>query len=152
MPPIVVIDAGHGGERDSGAVYLGREEKNDNLNLALAVGKILHGRWHRSWSVPEPQMFTSGQHRQRRSPTTQEQIFLCPFTAIPVLCPDSTMECRHWCTLLRGIKLLMAENINEELEKAGFQNLGVEARPDLAVLRRTRMPASIWWKPRFLRQ
>ena len=45
MPPIVVIDAGHGGERDSGAVYLGREEKNDNLNLALAVGKILqdHG-------------------------------------------------------------------------------------------------------------
>ena len=36
----VVIDPGHGGN-DPGAVYNGRKEKDDTLNLALAVGNIL---------------------------------------------------------------------------------------------------------------
>ena len=37
---IVVIDAGHGGA-DPGAKFEGRQEKDDALRLALAVGKIL---------------------------------------------------------------------------------------------------------------
>ena len=40
-----------------------------------------------------------------------------------------------------GIKEEMAENINRELEEAGFKNLGVKERPGLVVLRRTKMPA-----------
>ena len=32
-------------------------------------------------------------------------------------------------------------NINEQLEGVGFVNLGVKARPDLVVLKRTKMPA-----------
>ena len=36
----IMVDAGHGGA-DLGATYEGRQEKDDNLNLALAVGKIL---------------------------------------------------------------------------------------------------------------
>lgn len=40
-----------------------------------------------------------------------------------------------------GIKLQMAENINDQLEAVGFINLGVKARPGLVVLRRTKMPA-----------
>ena len=36
----IMIDAGHGGA-DPGAVYNGRQEKDDNLNLALAVGRFL---------------------------------------------------------------------------------------------------------------
>ena len=36
----IVIDPGHGGS-DWGASYEGRKEKDDNLNLALAVGRIL---------------------------------------------------------------------------------------------------------------
>ena len=36
--PIIVFDEGHGGS-DSGAVYKGRKEKDDNLRLGLAVGK-----------------------------------------------------------------------------------------------------------------
>ena len=35
----------------------------------------------------------------------------------------------------------MAENINEQLEAVGFVNLGVKERPNLVVLKRTRMPA-----------
>ena len=37
---VVTLDAGHGGY-DNGASYQGRKEKDDNLNLALAVGNIL---------------------------------------------------------------------------------------------------------------
>ena len=40
MPYSIMMDAGHGG-RDPGAVYNGRQEKDDNLRLALAVGEIL---------------------------------------------------------------------------------------------------------------
>ena len=36
----IAIDAGHGGS-DPGAVYKGRQEKEDTLDLTLAVGDIL---------------------------------------------------------------------------------------------------------------
>ena len=39
----IMLDAGHGGQ-DPGAVYKGRQEKNDNLKLALAVGEILKNK------------------------------------------------------------------------------------------------------------
>ena len=42
---------------------------------------------------------------------------------------------------LSGLKLTMAENINQNLEGIGFRNISVEARPNLAVLRHTTMPA-----------
>ena len=40
---VVTLDAGHGGY-DNGASYQGRREKDDNLNLARAVGNILQNR------------------------------------------------------------------------------------------------------------
>ncbi len=40
-----------------------------------------------------------------------------------------------------GMKLQMAENINRQLESVGFTDLGITARPNLVVLRRTNMPA-----------
>lgn len=40
-----------------------------------------------------------------------------------------------------GIPAEMARNVNAEMEKVGFNNLGVSVRPDLIVLRRTKMPA-----------
>ena len=43
MPYSIMLDAGHGG-RDPGAVYNGRQEKDDTLALVLAVGEILQNR------------------------------------------------------------------------------------------------------------
>lgn len=40
-----------------------------------------------------------------------------------------------------GIKYEMAQNINAQLETVGFVNLGVKERPNLVVLKRTKMPA-----------
>ena len=37
MPYSIMLDAGHGG-RDPGAVYNGRQEKDDTLNLVFAIG------------------------------------------------------------------------------------------------------------------
>ena len=37
----VMVDAGHGGTKDPGAVFEDRMEKDDTLRLALAVGRIL---------------------------------------------------------------------------------------------------------------
>ena len=42
---------------------------------------------------------------------------------------------------LSGLKYQMAQEINEQLETVGFVDLGVKARPNLVVLKRTRMPA-----------
>ena len=40
----IMLDAGHGGTKDPGAVYKGRQEKDDNLRLVLAIGEILSGQ------------------------------------------------------------------------------------------------------------
>ena len=40
-----------------------------------------------------------------------------------------------------GSAARMARNINAELETVGFADQGIQERPNLAVLRRTRMPA-----------
>lgn len=40
-----------------------------------------------------------------------------------------------------GFRGILAREINEELKKTGFQDLGVVERPGLVVLRRTQMPA-----------
>ena len=43
MPVSIMLDAGHGG-RDPGAVFNGRQEKDDTLALTLAIGEILQER------------------------------------------------------------------------------------------------------------
>ena len=40
MPYSIMLDAGHGGS-DPGAVYNGRQEKDDALRLTLAIWEIL---------------------------------------------------------------------------------------------------------------
>ncbi len=40
-----------------------------------------------------------------------------------------------------GIQGEMARNINAQLEQVGFRNIGVKERPNLVVLKRTKMPS-----------
>lgn len=42
---------------------------------------------------------------------------------------------------LSGLKYEIAESIDQQLETVGFRDLGVKARPNLIVLKRTNMPA-----------
>ena len=73
----IVLDAGHGGT-DPGAVYNGRNEKDDNLALAQAVGKILEDNG-------VDVVYTRRHLRRQESQISQVQIILSLFIGIAVL-------------------------------------------------------------------
>ena len=127
----IVIDAGHGGT-DPGAVYQGRQEKDDNLRLALAVGQILEDNgvdvvYTRTTDVYQTPFekatianesgadFFISFHRNS-SPRPNQ------YSGVETLVYDKS-----------GEKLDMAENINGALGELGFNELGVTARPGLVV-------------------
>lgn len=135
----IVVDAGHGGE-DSGAVYQGRMEKDDNLRLALAVGKILEENgvdvvYTRTTDIYQ----TPFQKAQIANEQMADYFISLHRNSSPH--PNQYHGVETLIYDKSGIKLEMAENINAALEKAGFRNLGVKERPGLVVLRRTKMPA-----------
>lgn len=136
-----MIDAGHGGF-DNGAVFEGRAEKNDTLNLALAVGNILENSGVNVLYTRTTDVYQSPNEKANIANRSDASYFIS-------LHRNSSTEPNTYSgvqTLVyedEGIPALFAENINAELEKVGFTNLGTEVRPNLAVLRGTNMPAAL---------
>lgn len=135
----IVLDAGHGGT-DPGAIYKERKEKDDNLQLTLAVGKILedngidvvYTRTTDIYQTPFEKAKIANEEGadyfisfHRNSSPEENQ-----YQGVEVLVYDKS-----------GIKYDMAQNIVGALGELGFKELGVNARPGLVVLRKTRMPA-----------
>ena len=135
----VAIDAGHGGS-DYGATYNGRSEKDDNLRLALAVGEILEKN-----GVDVIYTRTTDEYETPFKKATDGNTAGADFfVSIHRNSSPSPNQYSGAETLVynnSGIRATMANNINSELEKAGFKNLGVDERPNLVVLKRTKMPA-----------
>lgn len=135
----IVIDAGHGGS-DPGAVFEGRQEKDDTLRLALAVGKILEENGQNVIYTRTTDIYQTPFQKATIANEAGADFFVSIHrNSSPVAGQYSGVE-----TLVyerSGIKGEMAENINRELAEAGFKNLGVKERPGLVVLRRTKMPA-----------
>lgn len=135
----VMLDAGHGGT-DPGAVYQGRQEKDDALALAQAVGEILRRRGIDVEYTRTEDIYQTPFEKARIANESGADYFISfhrnasprnnQYSGAEVLVYDKS-----------GKKLEMAEDILEELGDAGFQKLGVKARPGLVVLRRTKMPA-----------
>lgn len=140
MASTIVIDAGHGGTTDPGAVYQGRQEKDDNLRLALAVGRILEERGQNVIYTRTSDVYETPFQKAQKANATGADFFVSIHrNAFPMPGAASGVE-----TLIyddSGIKAQMAANINERLAALGFRNLGVKERPGLVVLRRTQMPA-----------
>lgn len=135
----IVVDAGHGGT-DPGAVYQGRQEKDDTLALALAVGSILAENgvdvvYTRTDDVYE----TPFQKAQAGNQSGADLFISIHRNSSPESNQYSGVESLVYSE--NGIKKELAENINRELTKAGFHDLGIRERPGLVVLRRTKMPA-----------
>ena len=135
----IVIDAGHGGA-DPGAVQDGRQEKDDTLKLALAVGKILEDNgidvlYTRTTDVYQ----TPFEKAQIANEADADYFISIHRNSSPE--PNQYQGVETLVYDKSGIKLTMAEAINGALEELGFKNLGVKARPGLVVLRRTKMPA-----------
>lgn len=139
MPYTIMLDAGHGG-RDPGAVYNGRQEKDDSLALTLAVGEILQERGIDVLYTRTTDVYESPYQKAMEANEADADFFISIHrNSSPEANTYSGVESLVYNK--SGIKLEMAENINEQLEAVGFVNLGVKERPGLVVLRRTRMPA-----------
>lgn len=139
MPYSIMMDAGHGGQ-DPGAVYNGRQEKDDALNLTLAVGEILQNNGINVEYTRTTDVYLTPIARAREANNANVDLFISIHrNSFPRDNEVSGVESLVYN--LSGLKLEIAEEINEQLEAEGFVNLGVKARPNLVVLRRTKMPA-----------
>ena len=139
MPVTVMLDAGHGGV-NPGAVYEGRQEKDDALALVLAIGPILQNNgidvlYTRTTDVYQ----TPLQKAELANEADVDYFVSIHRNSFPEDNVVSGVESLVYD--LSGVKYEMAQNINALLETVGFVNLGVRARPNLIVLRRTKMPA-----------
>lgn len=139
MPYSIMLDAGHGG-RDPGAVYEGRQEKDDALQLTLAIGEILEDYGLDVEYTRTTDIYESPSQKAMEANNADVDFFISIHrNSNPT--PNSASGVESLVYNKSGLKLDMAENINEQLESLGFVNLGVKARPNLIVLRRTKMPA-----------
>lgn len=139
MAATIVIDPGHGGS-DPGAVYNGRREKDDNLRLALAVGNLLEQRGYNVVYTRTEDVFDTPGEKARIANRSGADYFISFHrNSSPYANTYSGVETLVFSD--EGIKGELARSVNEELEKVGFNNLGVKERPNLTVLKRTQMPA-----------
>lgn len=135
----VVIDAGHGGT-NPGAVYKGRQEKDDVLRLALEVGQILEDNGVNVIYTRTEDITQTPMEKVRIANQSGADFFISLHrNSSPQPNQYSGVESLVYRDAGRPAE--MAENINRELELVGFKNLGVQERRGLIVLRRTRMPA-----------
>ena len=139
MPYKIMLVAGHGGN-DPGAVYGGRQEKDDNLRLAMAVGNILSQNGIDVVYTRTDDVYQSPIEKARLANASGADYFIS-FHRNSSPEPNQYSGVETLVYNQSGRKLTMAQNINRALENIGFKNLGVKSRPGLVVLRRTRMPA-----------
>ena len=136
---IVVIDAGHGGA-DPGAKFEGRQEKDDALRLALAVGKILSENGVDVRYTRTDDTYNTPLEKATMANEAGADYFVSIHrNAMPI--PGSASGIMSLVFENKGVPAQLANNINEELANTGFANLGIIERPGLVVLRRTEMPA-----------
>lgn len=135
----IALDAGHGGS-DPGAVYKDRREKDDTLDLTLAVGDILKKN-----SIDVYYTRTTDEYETPfKKATDANNSGADLFVSIHRNSSENPNQYSGVETLVysdTGLKAEVARNINNQLEDAGFKNLGVDERKNLVVLKRTKMPA-----------
>lgn len=139
MPYSIMLDAGHGGQ-DLGAVYQGRQEKDDNLRLAQAVGEILENNGIDVSYTRTTDVYQTPFEKARLANEAGVDYFISFHrNSSPAANQYNGVEVLVYNK--EGIKYDMAKNIVGALGEVGFKELGVKARPGLVVLRRTQMPA-----------
>ena len=126
----IMIDAGHGGA-DPGAVFGGRQEKDDNLRLALAVGDILSRHGIDVVYTRTDDIYQSPIEKARLANASGADYFISfhrnsspepnQYSGVETLVYDQT-----------GQKVTMAQNINSALEKSDLKISGSNPGPALS--------------------
>ena len=135
----VFLDAGHGCV-NPGAIYEGRRESDDALELNLAVGNILEENGIDVEYSRTTDIYESPAQKAREANASGADYF------VSIHRNSSPMDNQY-----NGVESLvynrygaaytLAENINKQLEMVGVRNIGVFERKNLIVLRETDMPA-----------
>ncbi len=135
----VIIDAGHGGV-EPGAIYQGRREKDDTLRLALAVGQILSENGVDVVYTRVTDLYQMPMEKAQIANQSEADYFLS-IHRNAVAMPGTASGILSLVYENRGVPALLAANINQELARVGFKDLGISERPGLIVLNQTEMPA-----------
>ena len=137
----VVIDSGHGGS-DSGTVYQGRQEKDDNLRLALAVGKKLQSMNIDVVYTKTEDIDQSVSQKAAIANRAEADYFLSIHRNV---CSEPNQYSGAEAEIYdhSGIKETMAGNIIKKLEETGYHNLGVQKCPNNEILRSIHLSAFI---------
>lgn len=139
MAYTIMLDAGHGGA-DFGATNEGRREKDDVLALTLAIGSILEENGVNVLYTRTTDIYETPTAKALEGNAAGADYFVSihrnsspypnQYTGVETLVYNSY-----------GPAATLAANINRNLEAIGFVNQGVNERQNLAVFRRTQMPA-----------
>lgn len=136
---LIILDAGHGGS-NPGAVYQGRQEKDDALALTMAVGEILEQNGVDVYYTRTADVYETPTEKALEGNRVGGEYFISIHrNSSPVPNQYSGVESLVYNRYSEAAR--MAYSINYELEQIGFENQGVNERKNLAVLRRTSMPA-----------
>ncbi len=136
---LIALDAGHGGS-DPGAVYNGRQEKDDNLRLAMAVGRILENAGVDVVYTREDDIYETPFKKATDANVAGADYFIS-FHRNSGENPNTASGVQNLVYSKGGRSEQIAEDIQSELVNLGFKDLGIVERPNLVVLRRTQMPA-----------
>ncbi len=136
---LVVIDPGHGGS-DPGAVYNGRQEKDDVLRLGKAVGALLEAKGINVVYTREGDIYETPFKKAQDGNSVGADYFVSIHRNSSEY-PNQYSGAEVLVYSDNGIRKELANNILDGMEMAGLKNLGIDERKDLVVLRRTRMPA-----------
>ena len=123
---------------DPGAVYEGRQEKDDNLKLVLAIGEILSDRGIDVEYTRTTDVYETPYEKAMKANQAGVDLFISIHrNSFPT---DNEVEgVESLIYDLSGLKYKMAQDINEQLEGVGFVKSGRESKTDLVVLKRTKI-------------
>lgn len=136
---LIVLDAGHGGS-NPGAVYQGRQEKDDVLALTMEIGRILEANGVDVYYTRTSDVYETPLKKAQEANVVGADYFVSIHrNSSPY--PNQYTGIESLVYSPYGEAARLAANINEQLEDVGYENQGVNQRQNLVVLRRTQMPA-----------
>ncbi len=142
---IVVIDAGHGGKEDPGAVYKLFNEKHMNLDIALRVEECLKKKNISTYMTRKSDVYLSTYERANIANKLNASLFVCihnnAFTneeakgTETLYNPNNSDD--NVSISNKKFAVIMQNNMIKAL---GTVDRGIKERPNIAVLRKTTMP------------
>ncbi|TYP51333.1 N-acetylmuramoyl-L-alanine amidase [Thermosediminibacter litoriperuensis] len=137
---IIVLDPGHGGS-DPGAVHSGVSEKNLNLDIALRLKKLLEENGAKVLMTRESDIYVNLYTRAGIANEVGADLFVSIHNNASSNAATSGTMTLYYPT---PEKKAFAQTVHKAVvETLGLPNLGLVERPNLVVIRETRMPSAL---------